>query len=61
MSLPNPKTELHEQVMTFIGFFYGKLERELEELLVGYLHDEVEHPEKRSRLYERFIEFINEK
>lgn len=56
MSAPDAKAELHELVHDYCHEWLGEASGETS--LVPYLHDEIDHPEKRSSLYDEFMEWL---
>jgi hypothetical protein len=54
MSQPNPKSELHELVDDYCHEQCGRPED------AGILHEEIDRPEKRSWLYDCFIEYVED-
>ena len=52
MSDPNTKSELHEGVEEYARHFCGQPE------IAYYIHEEIDHPEKRTGLYNEYIEYF---
>lgn len=54
MSNPDPKAELHELVSEFC------LESQGEGMNIPYLHDEIDHPSKRTDLFREFMDWVED-
>ena len=52
MSQPNLKAELHEAVEDYCQNWIA------EPIEIPYLHEEIDHPEKRTKRFDEFIGFL---